>query len=149
MSDFPAGDPGFEYRVRASFALQTAMQTIGATIESLSPGLVTLRMPFSASLSQQHGYVHAGVISMLADSACGYAALSLTAPEADVLTVEYKVNLLNPARGRTFLATGRVLRPGRRLTACTGEVIAIDEDGASTCVASMLSTMVILNPGAR
>ncbi len=106
-------------------------------------------MPISGKLTQQHGYLHAGISTMLVDSACGYAALSLTAGGVDVLTVEYKVNFLNPGRGRTFLATGRVVKPGRTLTVCRGEVVAIAADGARTLVASMLRTILVPTEGTR
>ncbi len=105
-------------------------------------------MPISGKLTQQHGYLHAGIRTMLVDSAC-YAALSLTAAGVDVLTVEYKVNFLNPGRGRTFLATGRVVKPGRTLTVCSGEVVAIAADGARMLVASTLRTILVLTEGRR
>jgi uncharacterized protein (TIGR00369 family) len=111
-----AGDPAFEARVRASFARQGVMTTIGARLTRVAAGAVEIELPFRSDLTQQHGFVHAGVITTIADSACGYAAFSLMPAEASVLTVEYKVNLLAPARGDRFVARGRVVKPGRTLT---------------------------------
>ena len=111
-------DPAFEARVRASFARQSHMATLGVTIERIAPGEVDLALPFDPRFCQQNGYLHAGAIASLADSASGYAASTLAAPDTDVLAVEFKINLLAPARGERFLARGRVLRAGRTLTGC-------------------------------
>lgn len=121
---FQPRDPEFEPRVRASFARQAAMRTLGATLERVAPGEVDLALPFRADLTQQHGFLHAGVVAAVVDSACGYAALSLMEPGAAVLSVEFKVQLLAPARGARFLALGRVVRAGRTLTVVTGELRA-------------------------
>lgn len=115
-------DPDFDARIRASFAQQAAMHTLGATLAHVAPGEVHIALPFRADLAQQHGYLHAGIITAVVDSACGYAALSLMAPGAEVLSVEFKVQLLAPARGAQFLAVGRVVRVGRTLTVVTGEL---------------------------
>jgi uncharacterized protein (TIGR00369 family) len=115
-------DPAFEARVRASFARQAAMHTLGATLEGVAAGEVALGLPFRADLTQQHGFLHAGVVTAVVDSACGYAALTLMEPGAAVLSVEYKVQLLAPARGEWFRATGRVVRAGRTLTVVMGEL---------------------------
>lgn len=136
-------DPDFEARVRASFARQGVMRTIGARLGKVAPGAVEIELPFRADLTQQHGFVHGGIVTTIADSACGYAALSLMAPAAAVLTVEYKVNLLSPARGERFLARARVLRPGRTLSVCEADVVALN-GGAETPVARMLATMMAL-----
>jgi uncharacterized protein (TIGR00369 family) len=143
-TDFLAKDPGFERRVRDIFQLQTAMRTIGATIEKTVPGTVELRMPFNAQFVQQHGYMHAAISTMLVDTACGCAAVTLTPPGSNVITIEYKVNFLNPGRGESFLATGKVIKPGRTLIVCAGEVVAFDAEGSPTAVASMLTTLMIL-----
>jgi uncharacterized protein (TIGR00369 family) len=135
--------PDFEKRVRASFALQALMQTIGARITKVSPGEVVVELAFREDLTQQHGFVHAGVITAIVDSACGYAALSLMPPESGVLTVEYKANFVSPAKGARFIATGRVIKPGRTLTVCSGDVLAVDE-GTEKIVATMLATMMRL-----
>lgn len=119
---FQPRDPDFERRVRASFARQAAMRTIGATLERVAPGEVDLALSFRAELTQQHGFLHAGVVTAAVDSACGYAALSLMEPGTAVLSVEFKVQLLAPARGARFLALGRVVRSGRTLTVVSGEL---------------------------
>jgi uncharacterized protein (TIGR00369 family) len=137
-------DPDFERRVRESFARQAAMATIGARLQRVAPGEVTLALPFRADLTQQHGFLHAGVVTTVVDSACGYAALSLMEPGAAVLSVEFKVNLLAPARGARFEATGRVVRAGRTVTVVSGELRAYDEEdaGEGSVVAIMTGTMM-------
>jgi uncharacterized protein (TIGR00369 family) len=102
---------------------------------------VTIELPFRTEITQQHGFVHAGVVTTIVDNACGYAALSLMPPTAAVLTVEYKVNFLSPAVGDRLVARGRVLRPGRTLMVCLGEVVALT-DGREKAVATMLATMI-------
>lgn len=134
-------EPNFEERVRASFAQQALMKTIGARMTRVSPGEVVIELTFREDLTQQHGFVHAGVITAIVDSACGYAALSLMPPNSGVLTVEYKANFLSPAKGSTFIATGRVVKPGRTLTVCSGDVVAVD-GGNEKIVAIMLATMM-------
>jgi len=135
-------DPDYEARVRASFQAQRFMESIGATLERVAPGEVVIALSFRPDLTQQHGFVHAGAIGAVADSACGYAALSLMEPGVDVLSVEYKINLLAPAAGPRFMATGRVVRAGRTLTVCSAEVrTAGDEPG--TLVAVMQATMIV------
>lgn len=131
-----------EARVRASFGKQAFMALLGATISRVAPGEVDIELPWRADLVQQHGYVHAGVTSAIADSACGYAALSLMPADAAVLSVEYKVNLLAPARGVRFQARGRVVRSGRTISVVQGEVLAFDEQGQSQKVLTMLGTMI-------
>ena len=107
-------DPQFEARVRASFARQRAMETIGATLGRVEPGVVEVALPYRADLTQQHGFLHAGIVATILDSACGYAAFSLMAPDVAVLTVEYKINLLRPAQGDRFIATGRSYEPDKQ-----------------------------------
>ena len=143
MPAFEPRDPGWEARVRASFALQTVMTTIGARLGRVAPGAVDIELPFRADLCQQHGFLHAGIVTTIADSSCGYAALSLMEPDASVLTVEFKLNLLAPARGERLLARGRATRPGRTLTVCQADVVAV-QDGAETPVATMLATLMAL-----
>src|SRR5262252_2076968 len=138
---FDPRDPAFETRVRASYARQRAMHTIGARLVRVEPGEVELELPFREDLTQQHGFLHAGIVTTLADSACGYAALSLMDRESAVLSVEYKVNLLAPAVGERMRAIGRVIKPGRTLLICTGEVIAV-AGGAETIVTVMQGTMM-------
>jgi len=141
---FKAQDPNFETRVRASFARQTLMKTIGASVTKIAPGEVEIELPFREDLSQQHGYIHGGIITALADTACGYAALSLMPPDASVLTVEFKVNLISVARGERFIARGRVVKPGRVLTVCVGEVVALS-DRQEKSVALMQTTMMAVH----
>ena len=130
-------DPDFEARVRASFARQRFMATLGATLERVAPGAVTIALPYRDDLTQQHGFLHAGAVTAVVDSACGYAALSLMEPGAGVLSVEFKINLLAPAAGERFVAAARVVKAGRTLTVCAGELTA----GAGV-VAVMQATMM-------
>ena len=143
MNRTAARNPDFKAAVRASFARQRMMATLGAELMEVLPGQVTIRMPYSSQLSQQHEFVHAGAITSIVDSACGYAALSLMPPGHDVLTIEYKVNFLNPARGESFIATGRVIRSGRTITVCQGEVQA-QQDGSLATIAVMQASMIAL-----
>jgi uncharacterized protein (TIGR00369 family) len=136
-------DPQFVARVRASFARQQIMQTIGATLETVAPGRADIGLTFRADLTQQHGYLHAGVVATIADSACGYAAYTLMPADASVLTVEYKINLLSPARGDRFIARATVLRPGRTLTVAQADVFACT-DGTEVRTATMLATLIAL-----
>jgi uncharacterized protein (TIGR00369 family) len=136
-------DPNYELRVRDSFARQRFMATIGARIVSVTPGEVLIELPWRDDLGQQHGVLHAGAVATIADSACGYAALSLMPVGSAVMSVEFKVNLLAPGRGERFLASGRVRRAGRTLTVCEGTVKAVD--GAEEReVAIMTATMIRL-----
>lgn len=111
-------------RIADSFALQGLMATLNARLVSVDDGEVHIEMPFAARLSQQHGYVHAGAITSIVDTACGYAALTRAPPGHEIVTAEFKVNLLRPALGERFLAIGKVQNAGRLLTVCTGEVRA-------------------------
>jgi len=138
-----ARDPAFERRVRDSFARQAFMSTLGASLLRVVPGEVHIALPFSPALTQQHGVLHAGVVTAVIDSACGYAALTLMAPDADVMSVEFKVNLLRPAAGARFIAVGRVLRAGRTITACQGELRAMQDD-AEVVVAVLQGTMMTI-----
>ena len=138
---FDPRDPSYECRVRASFARQRVMHTIGARLVRVEPGEVELELPFREDLTQQHGFLHAGIVTTLVDSACGYAALSLMDAESAVLSVEYKVNLLAPAVGDRMRAVGRVVKPGRTLLVCTGEVTAVTGE-AESVVTMMQTTMM-------
>ena len=142
-------NPQFEAQVRASFAKQTFMATLGATLARVSPGEVTIVLPVRAALAQQHGSVHAGAIASVLDSAAGYAALSLMPAGAGVVSVEFKINLLEPAGGERIEARGRVVRSGRTLSACTAEAWAIDAAGNETLVATLQGTMMCLVGNAR
>lgn len=143
MKKFEPKTERFESRVRASFARQRLMETIGARILSVAPGEVVIELPFRDDLTQQHGYLHAGIVTSIVDTACGYAALTLMQEDADVLSVEYKINLLSPARGEKLIARGRVKRAGRNLTVCEGEVVAVGVDEEKP-VAAMLATMMTI-----
>jgi uncharacterized protein (TIGR00369 family) len=140
MSEQPR-DPQFESRVRASFARQAFMTTLGASLERVAPGEIAISFTHRPELTQQHGFLHAGVMTSVVDSACGYAALSLMEPGVGVLSVEFKVNMLAPAVGERFLATGRVVRSGRTLTVCSGEVTS-QRDGQPVAVMLMQATMM-------
>lgn len=132
-----------EERIRASFAAQSLMATIGASLRLVRDGEVHIALPFSGSLSQQRGFVHAGAITSIVDSACGYAALTKAPEDFEVVTAEFKVNLLRPAIGDRFLAIGKVQNAGRLLTVCTGEVRAFTGSGQSfKTVALMQATFV-------
>jgi uncharacterized protein (TIGR00369 family) len=136
-------DPGFERRTRESFSKQGAMAHLGATLERVEPGLVEIRMPFRAELSQQHGFFHAGMISTIADSAGGYAGFTLFAADAGVLTVEFKINLLAAADGELAIATGEVVRSGRTLTVCRLEAY-VEKAGRRTHCATGMQTLMCL-----
>ena len=135
-------DPDYEARVRGSFAKQRFMATIGATMTSIQPGEVAIELPYRDDLVQQHGFLHAGVVSAVVDSACGYAALTLMRPGTAVLSVEFKVNLLAPAQGRLFRARGRVVRSGRTITVCSGELTVVE---SGLVVALMQATMIAVD----
>lgn len=130
-------------RIAASFRAQGLMKTLGAELVHVEDGEVHISLPFSTRLSQQHGYVHAGAITSVVDSACGYAALTKAPPDCEVVTAEFKINLLRPAVGERFLAIGIVENAGKRLTVCRGEVRAfIGTDASHKVIALMQATMV-------
>jgi uncharacterized protein (TIGR00369 family) len=133
----------FEERVRASFARQEFMATIGATLTRVEAGTVVIEVAHRADLTQQHGFLHAGVIASIADSACGYAAFTLMPEDHAVLSVEFKQNLLAPAKGERFRATARVVKAGRTLTVCTADVVAVT-GAEETLVAVLQGTMISL-----
>jgi len=141
---FTPQDPAFADRVRQSFARQRVMTTIGATLVSVAPGEVTIELPFREDLTQQHGYLHAAIVTAIVDSACGYAAYTLMPVSDAVLTVELKVNFLAPAVGAKFVAVGRVIKPGRTLTVTAGDVVAETEGGPKP-VATLLATMMTVS----
>jgi uncharacterized protein (TIGR00369 family) len=136
---FVPQDPGFAARVRASFGRQKAMGLIGASLAVVEPGRVEIALPFRDDLTQQKGYVHGGILGMIADSACGYAAFSLMPADCSLVTVEYKINILTPAVG-TLVAKGEVVKPGRTLTVARAEVYGSD----GKHVASMQQTLMML-----
>ena len=137
-------DPEYAARVRASFGRQRVMALVGAEMTEIVPGRAEIVLPFREDLTQQHGFMHAGIITAIVDSACGYAALSLMPPGAGVLTIEFKVNLLNPALGKRFVARGQVVKPGHTIMVCTGEVMAERADGIQQTIAIMQATMMVV-----
>ncbi len=148
MAKYEPQDPGFESRVRGSFERQKVMGTIGASLTKVSPGDVEIELPFRDDLTQHHGYLHAGVVTTIVDSACGYAAMTLMPADATVLTVEYKVNFLSPATGERMVARGRVTKAGRTVTVCAGDVFALS-DGKEKLIATMLATMMAVRERAE
>jgi uncharacterized protein (TIGR00369 family) len=141
--NFIPKDENFTEKVRDNFAAQTVMQTIGAKLIRVEPGEVEIELPYRKDLTQQNGYLHAGIITTIADSACGYAAFSLMPKGAEVLSVEFKVNLLSPAIGEKFIAKARVLRAGKTLTIVQADVFA-SQDGREKQVSTMFGTMMCL-----
>ena len=136
---------GIEERIRASFERQALMALIGARLMSVDRGAVDIELTFRNDLTQQHGYLHAGVITSILDSACGYAALTTMPEGSDVVSVEFKVNLVRPAKGVAFVAEGRVLKAGRTLTVVRGDAYADSAQGR-VLVSTMLATMMRVEP---
>jgi len=134
-------NPNFATEVRSSFAQQPIMNLLGASLASVEPGVVEIVLPYRADLAQHHGYLHAGVVTTIADSACGYAAYTLMPAGSDVLSVEFKVNLLRPAQGEMFVARAEVIKAGRTLTVVSADVFALTGD-EKTLVATMQGTMI-------
>ena len=132
----------FAEEVKASFAQQPIMNLIGARLALVEPGIVEIALPYRADLTQQNGYLHAGIVTTIADSACGYAALSLMPEGSGVLSVEFKVNLLRPARGDSFVTRAEVIKAGRTLSVVRADVFAIDAGADRKLVATMQGTMM-------
>jgi uncharacterized protein (TIGR00369 family) len=141
MSLFKPKDPLFEERVAASFNRQEAMRTLGVAIAALRPGEIELTMPYAAAYTQQHGFTHAGIIATALGTACGYAAFSLMPIDAAILTVEFKINLLAPARGDRFIFKSRVVKPGRTITVCEAGAFAIN-GSEEKLIATMSGTLM-------
>jgi len=137
-------NPSFAEEVKQSFAKQTIMGLIGAELSRVEPGVVEITLPYRPDLVQQHGYLHAGIVTAIADSACGYAAYTLMPPETEVLSVEFKVNLLRPAKGETFVAVAEVVKAGKRLTVVRADVFGMDQEGQRELIATMLGTMICI-----
>ncbi|WP_371323812.1 PaaI family thioesterase [Dechloromonas sp. ZY10] len=136
-------NPDFAQRVRDSFQLQNAMHLIQARLEQVTPGNVTIVLPHWTGVEQQHGFIHGGVVGMIADSAAGYAAMSLVSADASVLTVEYKLNLVAPADGDRLIARGKVVRPGKTLSITQAEVLA-ERNGQEILCALMQQTIMVM-----
>ena len=142
MLNFEPRNSDFDTRVRESFNRQKVMRTMGITIAELAPGRIVLEMAHDDALTQQHGFLHAGIVSTALDSACGYAGFSLMPPEAAVLTAEFKINLLNPADGERFRFVAEVVKPGRTLTVCEARAYAMkgeDEKLVATMTATLMA----------
>jgi uncharacterized protein (TIGR00369 family) len=137
-------NPSFAEEIQQSFAKQTVMNLIGARLGRIEAGLVEITLPYRADLAQQNGYLHAGIVTTIADSACGYAAYSLMPPNSQVLSVEFKVNLLRPAKGETFLASAEVVKSGKTLTVVRADVFGVEQSGRRELLATMLGTMICL-----
>lgn len=137
-----AANPSFAQEVESSFARQSIMKLIGARLSLIEPGVIEITLPYRADLTQQHGFLHAGVVTTIADSACGYAAYSLMPPGSEVLSVEFKVNLLRPAQGESFVARAEVIKAGRTLTVVRANVFGIAQSGNRELVATMQGTMI-------
>jgi uncharacterized protein (TIGR00369 family) len=143
-SQFTPRNPGYADRVRASFARQGAMKTIGAELVAIEPGYCSIALVPRPEIAQQHGYVHAGIVAAIADAAGGYAGFSLFPAGASVLTVEFKLNLIAPAEGDRLIAEGFVVKPGRTLTVTRGEVHA-ERSGERLLVAIMQQTLMVMH----
>jgi uncharacterized protein (TIGR00369 family) len=141
MTQFHPQDSNYESRVRESFARQQVMHLMGAALTLVEPGAVEIELPYRADLTQQHGFIHAGIIASILDSACGYAAFSLMPADAAVLSIEFKVNLLAPAKGELIRARADVKRAGRNVTVCVADAWSVDAE-QSKVVATMLATMM-------
>ena len=137
-------NPSFAEEIKQSFSKQTIMSLIGAELSRVEPGIVEITLPYRADLAQHHGFLHAGIVTTIADSACGYAAYSLMPPKSEILSVEFKVNLLRPAKGEVFLALAEVIKSGKTLTVARADVFGLDQSGRRELVATMLGTMMCL-----
>lgn len=143
MPAFVPQDPDFEARVRTSFARQRFMATLGARLVRVEPGLCEIELAYQDGLTQQHGYLHAGAVTSIADSSGGYAAYSLMPADSSVLAVEFKINLLEPAKGQRFVGRGRVVRAGKRLSVCELEVEAWDGGRMQRCLLGTQTVMCL------
>ncbi len=140
---FEPKDPGYARRVQDSFALQGAMGTLGASLGEVAPGTVEILLGWAPGLTQQHGFLHAGMVATALDSACGYAGFTLMPEGAGVLTIEFKINLLAPAKGQRFRMVGQVVKPGRTITVTEGRAYAIDQ-GREKLIATMGATLMTI-----
>ncbi|HRP22414.1 MAG TPA: PaaI family thioesterase [Thauera sp.] len=143
MPQFQPKDPAYAERVRASFGLQQAMQLIGAELAVVEPGYTEIHLANKPGITQQHGFIHGGVVGMIADSAAGYAANTLTPADTSVLTVEYKMNLVAPADGDRLVARGEVVKPGRTLIITRAEVFAIRDEKWTLCALMQQTIMAM------
>jgi uncharacterized protein (TIGR00369 family) len=142
MPDFKPRNPDFESRAKSSFDRQAVMKTLGMKLNRVGAGFVEMEMPYQAELTQQHGFLHAGIISTALDSTCGYAAFSLMPADAAILTIEFKINLLSPAAGERFLFRAEVTKPGRTISVADGRAFSVNADGEEKLIATMTGTMM-------
>jgi uncharacterized protein (TIGR00369 family) len=142
-ASFEPKNPDFDARVRDSFSRQPFMAYIGASIEVVEPGYVEVHLRYSKDLTQQHGFIHGGVLATIADNAAGYAAFTLMAADASVLTVEYKLNILRPGQGEKMVAKAKVIKPGRNLTIVDSDVYALRDNEEVMCVTSIQTLMAL------
>jgi uncharacterized protein (TIGR00369 family) len=147
MPRFEPKNPNYRSAATATFAAQRAMQTLGVRIARLEPGEVDLAMDYAPEYSQQNGFVHAGIVTAGLDNACGIAAFTLMPAGCDILTVEFKTNLLAPAKGERFVFRALVIKPGRTLTFCEGRAYAMN-NGVESLVATMTGTLMAITPRA-
>lgn len=147
MSTHTPADPDYAQRVRNSFARQAAMQLIGAELISVAPGEVVIDLPHGPAITQQHGFVHGGILTAALDSACGYAAASLMSADVGVLSIEFKVSMLAPARGPRLRMTGSVLKAGRTISVVEGRAVQPhpSKPGEEQLVATMSATMMTIS----
>lgn len=143
QDSFEPQDAGYAQRVQASFALQGAMGTIGARLGDIAPGTVEILLDWAPGLTQQHGFLHAGMVATALDSACGYAGFTLMPAGAGVLTIEFKINLLAPAKGQRFRMVGQVVKPGRTITVTEGRAYAVD-NGREKLIATLGATLMTI-----
>lgn len=147
--EFQPRDAGYLARVRNSFGLQRAMALIGAELAVVEPGFTEIHLPLKPEITQQHGFIHGGVVGMIADSAAGYAANTLTAADTSVLTVEYKLNLIAPADGERLVARGEVIKPGRTLIITKAEVFAVRDERWTLCALMQQTIMAMQGKAER
>ncbi len=147
--EFQPRDAGYVARVRNSFGLQRAMALIGAELAVVEPGFAEIHLPLKPEITQQHGFIHGGVVGMIADSAAGYAANTLTPADTSVLTVEYKLNLVAPADGQRLVARGEVIKPGRTLIITRAEVFAIRDERWMLCALMQQTIMAMQGKAER
>ncbi len=143
-SKFEPKYPDYVARVEKSFSDQAVMKTIGASIEAISPGKIEIEFPYQSNLTQQNGFIHAGIVSTVLDSACGYAAFSLMPQDVSVLTIEFKINLLSPATGDRFRGYGKVKKAGRNISVAEAELYAFSDQGKNL-VATMVGTLMAVS----
>jgi uncharacterized protein (TIGR00369 family) len=143
ITRFEPKNPDYRQVVSAVFATQPAMRTLGVSVARLEPGMAELEMPYSADFSQQNGFVHSGILAAAMDNACGVAALTLMPAISNMLTVEFKINMLSPAKGERFLLRAEVIKPGRTIVFCDARAVAV-ENGSESLVATMTTTMMVI-----